>query len=122
MWVVGESGGREVRATDAAHFPTPRPPHTQSNHVIHVRRSHPALLRRAAAIVRQRGDVLDAGDFEPAVLELDDRLLAAGAGALDLNLDLDHAVLARLGRGALGGAAGGERGALAGSLEAHRAG
>ena len=45
--------------------------------------------------MRKRGDVLDAGDFEAGVLELNDRLLATGAGALYLDFDLEHPRLLR---------------------------
>src|SRR5688572_3617213 len=56
-------------------------------------------LRRAAAVVRDWGDIGDGADFEPGRLERTDRLLAAGTGALDVDLDLAHAVLHRtLGR------------------------
>src|SRR5690242_20043941 len=68
--------------------------------------------------MRQRGDVLDARDLQPVVLELNDRLLAAGAGAFDFYLDLDHAVLARLDGGLLRGPSGRPGGALAGALDA----
>src|SRR4051794_35216400 len=77
-----------------------------------------ALLGWSAPVMRQRRHVLDAGDLQPVVLELDDRLLAAGAGAFHLHLDLDHAVLARFDGRLLGGAAGGPGGALAGALDA----
>src|SRR5215203_2080662 len=56
-------------------------------------------LGRAAAVVRDWGDIGDGADFEASCLEGTDRLLAAGAGALDVDLDLAHAVLHRtLGR------------------------
>src|SRR6267142_1697477 len=81
-----------------------------------------ALFRGTAAAVRERRDVLDAGDFQAGVLELDNRLLAACAGAFDLDFDLDHAVLAGLLGSLFGSAAGGEGGALAGAFEADGAG
>src|SRR5687768_9220775 len=84
--------------------------------------SDSSLLGRPSAVVRQRGDVLDAGDLQSCVLDLEDRLLASGAGALDLDLDLDHPVLARLAGGLLRGASRGEGGALARALEADRPG
>ena len=85
------SGGQNARSRIAT--PDSRPPDSNCLSL------HAPLLRRAAAVVRQRGDVLDAGDLQAGVLELDDRLLAAGAGALHLDLDLDHAALAgRAGR------------------------
>src|SRR4051794_4253182 len=75
-------------------------------------------LRRAAAVVRDGGDIGDGADLEPGRLEGADRLLAAGAGALDVDLDLAHAVLHRpLGR-TVGGQRRGIRRALAGALEA----
>jgi hypothetical protein len=77
-----------------------------------------SLLGRPAAVVRQRRDVLNAGDFQAGVLQIENGLFAAGAGAFDLDLDLDHAVLARLRGRAFGGATGGEGRALAVALEA----
>src|SRR4051812_19283338 len=85
-------------------------------------RLNAALLRRTAAVMRQRRDILDAADLQAGVLEVQHRLLAAGAWTLDLHLDLEHAVLARFGGGLLGGATGGERRALASALEPDRAG
>src|SRR5829696_3883834 len=83
---------------------------------------HAPLLGGAAAVVRERGDVFDAADLQAGVLELEDGLFAAGARALDLDLDLHHAALAGFGGGLFGGASGGEGGALAGALEADGAG
>src|SRR6185295_4041390 len=77
-----------------------------------------APLGRAAAVVRDGGDVGDRADFESGGLERPDRLLTAGAGALHVDLDLAHAVL----HGAPGSAVSRERSsigrALAGALEA----
>src|SRR6185436_9569842 len=78
--------------------------------------------RRAAAVVRDWGDIGDGADFEPGGLERADRLLAAGTGALDVDLDLTHAVLHRtLGR-AVGRQGRRIRCALAGALEPGDAG
>src|SRR5436190_3302303 len=58
-----------------------------------------APLGRAAAVVRDGRDVGDGGDLEAGRLERPDRLLAAGARSLHVDLDLAHAVLHRtLGR------------------------
>src|SRR4029079_6118328 len=85
-------------------------------------RSDRAPLGGAAAVVRDGGDVGDRGDLEAGRLERTDRLLAAGARTLHVDLDLAHAVLHR----PLGGAVGRERGrvrrALAGALEPGHAG
>ena len=80
------------------------------------------LLRRPAAVVRQRRDVLDRLDVQAGGLQGGDGRLAAGAGALDPHLDLLDAELRRLLGARLGGALGGERRALAAALEADRAG
>src|SRR4051812_16503543 len=80
-------------------------------------RSDAPLLGRAAAVVRERGDVFDGLDREPRSLERGDGALAARAGALDLDLDLLDAVLRGGRRGGLGRALGGERRALAAPLE-----
>src|SRR5262245_45689777 len=77
-----------------------------------------ALLRRAAAVVRQRRHVLDGLDGQPGLLERRDRRLAPGARPLDADLDLLQAELAALLGGDLGGALGGERSRLAAALEA----
>src|ERR1041384_1537259 len=65
--------------------------------------SDPAPLGRAAAIVRNRGDILDRADLEAGRLQRPDRGLPARARALDEHLDLLEAVLLRLARGVLGG-------------------
>src|SRR6187551_376162 len=79
--------------------------------------SDAAPLGRAASVVRNGRDVGDGAHLEAGGLEGADRLLSAGAGSLDVDLDLAHAVLHRT----LGGAVGSERGrvrrALAGALE-----
>src|SRR6266576_4451150 len=81
-----------------------------------------APLGRAAAVVRDGGDVGDGGDLEAGRLQRTDRLLAAGARTLHIDLDLAHAVLHRtLGRAV--GRQGRRVGrALAGALETGDAG
>src|SRR5262249_61007367 len=61
-------------------------------------------------------------DVEPGRLQRGDGRLAAGARALDPNLDLLHPELLRLAGTLLGGPLGGERGALAAALEPDRPG
>src|SRR5512140_1061320 len=79
--------------------------------------SDAAPLGRAASVVRDGRDIGDGAHLEACGLERTDRLLAAGAGALDIDLDLAHAVL----HGAAGGPVSGKRGgigrALPGALE-----
>src|SRR5512135_553131 len=79
--------------------------------------SDAAPLGRAASVVRDGRDVGDRVHLEAGGLEGPDRLLATGTGALDVDLDLAHAVL----HGAAGGTVRGERGgirrALPGALE-----
>src|SRR5262245_1780100 len=81
-----------------------------------------ALLRGAAAVVRERGDVFDRLDDQSGLLQGSHRGLAAGAGALELDLDLLQAELRGLAGGLLRGALGGEGRALAAALEANGAG
>src|SRR6478736_4575264 len=81
-----------------------------------------APLGRAATVVRDGGDVGDGADFEAGRLERTDRLLPAGARTLHVDLDLAHAVLHRTLGGAVGRQGGGIGRALAGALEAGRAG
>src|SRR6476469_10307129 len=81
-----------------------------------------APLGRAAAVVRDGGDVGDGADLEAGRLERTDRLLSAGARTLHVDLDLAHAVLHGPLRGAIGRQGGGVRGALAGTLEAGHTG
>src|SRR5262249_13221260 len=82
----------------------------------------PALLRGPAAVVRERSHVLDCLDDQAGLLQGGDRRLAAGAGALQLDLDLLEAKLRGLAGRFFRGALGGERRALAAPLEADRAG
>src|SRR5690349_2235087 len=84
--------------------------------------SDAATLRRTAAVVRRRGDVLDRADLEAGGLEGADRGLAAGARTLHEDVDLAHAVLLRPAGGRLGGHLRGEGGGLARALEADVAG
>src|SRR6476659_10693719 len=81
-----------------------------------------APLGRAAAVVRDWGNVGDGADFETGGLQRPDGLLATGAWALHVDLDLAHAVLHRPLGGAIGRQRGRVRRALAGALEAGRAG
>src|SRR5690606_6349182 len=84
-------------------------------------RSDPAPLGRAAAVVRLRGHVVDRADLEADGLEGADRGLTAGAGTLDVDVDLAHAVVHRLAGGGLGAHLRGVGGRLPGALEAHLA-
>src|SRR4051812_17422291 len=77
----------------------------------------PAPLGRPAAVVRLRGDVGDGADLEAGCLQRTDRGLTPGAGALDEDVDLLHAVLGRLAGAVLGGHLRGERRGLARALE-----
>src|SRR3954454_10959009 len=86
------------------------------------RASDATALRRAAAVVRGGGDVLDRADLQAGGLDGADRGLAAGARTLHEDVDLAHAVLLGATRGGLGGHLRGERSRLAGALEADLAG
>src|ERR1700722_11825145 len=55
--------------------------------------SDPAPLRRAAAVVRNRGDILDGPDLKAGRLEGPDGGLPAGARALHEDIHLAHPVL-----------------------------
>src|SRR6185295_472816 len=83
---------------------------------------HPPLLRRAAAVVRDRRDVADVGDLETAGVKRAHGRLAARAGALDAHFDHLHAVLLRAHAGLLGCNLRGERRALARAAETAAAG
>src|ERR1019366_5337730 len=80
--------------------------------------SDPAPLGRAAAIVRNRCDVLDRADLKAGRLERPDGGLAARARALHEDIDLAHAVLHRPAHGGLGRHLGGERRGLTRALAA----
>src|SRR3954451_681134 len=84
--------------------------------------SDSAPLGRAAAVVRNRGDVLDRADLEAGRLQAPDSGLTAGAGTLDEHVDLAHPVLHRLAGRVLGGHLRGERRGLAGAFEPDVAG
>src|SRR5690606_11846408 len=84
--------------------------------------SDAAALRRPAAVVRGRGDVLDGADLETRGLQGPDGGLTTGARALDEHVDLAHAVLLGAAGGRLGGHLRGERRGLPGALEADVAG
>src|SRR6185295_6571155 len=80
--------------------------------------SDPPSLRRAAPVVRDRGDVLDAEHLDAGVLDRPDGRLPARARALHHDVDPAHAVLHRAARRGLGRELRRERRALAGALEA----
>src|SRR5690606_10281312 len=84
--------------------------------------SDAATLRRAAAVVRLRRDVLNRTHFEPSGRERADRGLASRARSLHEDVDLLDAVLLSLARSRLGSHTGGVRGRLARALEAHATG
>src|SRR5215469_7095515 len=79
--------------------------------------SDPAPLWRAAAIVRDRGDVLDGPDLQASGRQRADRRLATRARTLHEHVDLAHAVLHRPPRCGLGGHLGGERRRLTRALK-----
>src|SRR6266571_1246461 len=79
--------------------------------------SDPAPLGRPAAIVRDRGDVLDRADLQASGLQGPDRGLAARARTLDEHVNLAHAVLHRPAGGRLGGHLRGEGRRLPRALE-----
>src|SRR4051794_6343091 len=81
-----------------------------------------APLARAAAVVGLRGHVLHARHLEAGGLKRADRGLAAGAGTLHEDLDLLEALLDALAGSGVGRDLRGERGRLAGALEAGAAG
>src|SRR5688572_13477158 len=73
---------------------------------VELYKSDSTLLRRTAPVVRQWGDVLNSSHFQSCVLQVQNGLFAAGAGALHFDLDFDHAALARLLGSVFRGAAG----------------
>src|SRR5580658_11111367 len=79
--------------------------------------SDPAPLGRAAAIVRNRGDVLDRADLEAGRLERPDGGLPARTRTLHEHVDLAHAVLHGPAGGGLGRHLRGERSRLARAFE-----
>src|SRR5438034_8643577 len=84
--------------------------------------SDPPALGRTTTVVGDRGDVLDADDLDPGVLDGANGGLTAGAGTLHHNVDLAHAVLHGATCGRLGCELRRERRALARALEPHVAG
>src|ERR1700722_2108602 len=79
--------------------------------------SDPAPLGRAAAVVRNRGDVLNGTDLKAGRLQRPDGGLTARARTLHEHVDLAHAMLHRPARSGLGGHLGGERSGFTRSLE-----
>lgn len=77
----------------------------------------PASLRRAAAVVRNGGNVADRGHLHASGLQGADRHLSPGARPFDKNFNGSHPVLHRLAGGAFGGYLCRVWGALAGSFE-----
>src|SRR6201996_2931354 len=90
-----------------------------SSHLLSLTPSDPAPLRRPAAIVRNRGDVLNGANLQAGRLQGPDGGLAAGAGTLDEYVDLAHAVLHGTARGGFSGHLRGERRGLTRALEPH---
>src|SRR5712691_4234625 len=84
--------------------------------------SDPAPLGRAAAIVRNRGDVLDRANLQACRLQGADGGFPARPWTLHENVDLAHAVLHRTARGGLGGHLSGEWRRLTRTLESDLAG
>ena len=80
--------------------------------------SNAASLRGAAAVVRQRRDVLDRADDDARRLQARDRAFAARAGTFHADLELLDAELRRPLGTRFGRALGGKGRALAASLEA----
>ena len=87
-----------------------------------VHKTAAAALRRAGAVEGLRRDVLDRADLEAGGLEGTDRGLTAGAGTLDEDIDLLHAVLLGATSRRLGRELRGEGGGLTRTLEANLAG
>src|SRR5215467_44043 len=84
--------------------------------------SDPAPLRRAAAIMGDRRNVLNRAHLQAGRLQRPDGGLPAGAGTLHEHVDLPHAVLHGAARGGLRRHLRGVRRRLTGSLEPHLAG
>ena len=87
-------------------------------HFVSRERLDPALLRRAAAVVRDRGHVADRHDPEPDRGERLDGGLAAAARTLHPHVHPPQPEVHGLAAAVLGGDGGGERGGLLGALEA----
>src|SRR4051794_6023072 len=60
---------------------------------------HPAALRRTAAVVRNRSDVLDQTNFDTSGSQCANRRLTAGSRTADANFDAAQSVVTRLGGG-----------------------
>ena len=84
--------------------------------------SDPPLLRRTAAVVRDRGDIADRRHLEAHRGERLDGRLAAAARPLHPHVHLAHAEIERLARAVLAGHRGGEGRRLLGALESRLAG
>src|SRR5262249_31224179 len=82
----------------------------------------PAPLGWPAAVVRDRGHVLDHVHFQPDRLERPDRRLAARAGPLDVDVHPLEAMLHRLARRVLGRHLRSEGRPLLRTFESHRPG
>src|ERR1700684_3041068 len=80
------------------------------------------LFGRTAAVMRNRRDVFDVGDLQPAAVQSTYRGFAAGTGAHDSHFDVLHAVLLSRGARALGGDLRRERRRLARTAVAAAAG
>src|SRR5262249_33151387 len=115
--LVGEAARALQEELGALAPAEPAPCIVIDRHVRFFLRSDAAPLRGAAAIVRDRGHVLDRGDLEARGLQRADRGLAAGAGTLDPHLDTLHAEIDRFAGARLGGDLCGEGRALARALE-----
>src|SRR5665213_3490906 len=83
---------------------------------------HPPPLLGAAAVVRDGGDIFDAGDLDAGGGQRADGGLATGARPADEHVDAAHAVCHGPLCALLGGELGGERRGLAGALEPDVAG
>src|SRR5688572_27808553 len=77
----------------------------------------PAPLRRAAAVVRNRGHVLNGADLQARSLQRANRSLTARSGAANEHVDLSHSVLLSLPRSLLCGYLSGERSTFSAALE-----
>src|SRR5687768_4051758 len=76
------------------------------------------FLRRAAAVVRDRGHVRDTRDLQPAAVQGADRRFTARTGAAHTHFDVLHAMFLRSLASLLGGNLGSKRRGLAGAAEA----
>ena len=88
---------------------------------LRVRSSDAALFAGTAAVMRNRGDVFDGGNFEADGLERPDGGFTAGAGPFDPDFDFLHAVSHGLAGGILSDLLRGVGRAFARALEANAA-